>query len=124
VVASLLTACHPGFEVEIANNSGQELVVVSLDTELKATSYPVAHNQTVRVKVWYQLQVQYHGGKWEYFMPARPLPKEFQKQIGVNRYLERFQIEKDGAIYALLPDSDAPTKTLSSQPPGFPASPK
>ena len=120
----LLTSCHPGYEVEVTNNSGQNLVVLSLDTELKATSYPVGSSQTVRVEVWYKLQVQHSGETWSYDMPPRPLPKSYAKRIGVNRYLHRYQIEKDGSIYVLLPDSQGPVANHPSQPVGYPVRPK
>jgi hypothetical protein len=120
----LLTSCYPGYEAEVANNSQQNLVVVSLDTEMKATSHPVERDRTVRVEVWYKLQVQHGGGTWNYDWPARPLPKNYGKKIGVNRYLHRFQIEKDGSIYVLLPGSQGPIANPPSQPAGYPVRPK
>jgi hypothetical protein len=120
----LLTSCYPGYEAEVTNNSEQNLVVVSLDTELKATSHPVERDRTVRVEVWYKLQVQHGGGTWNYEWPAHPLPKNYGKKIGINMYYHRFQIEKDGSIYVLPPDTRAPTTSLSQQPEGYPIRPE
>jgi len=47
----LLTSCHPGTKVEVVNNAGRTLTVVSMDTELKETTYTVESNQTVRINV-------------------------------------------------------------------------
>jgi hypothetical protein len=124
LVCLLVTACHPGFEVEIINNSGQDLVVISLDTKLRGTSYPIPDNQAARIKVWYQLKIQHHRGVWEYYMPARPLPKEFGKRIGSNRFLHRYQIAKNGVIYVLLPDGVGSETNFPAQPAGFPVQPK
>ena len=124
LLAVLLTSCHPGYEVEVTNNSGKDLIVLSLDGDLKATSYPIGSDQAVRVEVWYKLQVQHSGGIWNYDMPAKPLPKNYGKRIGVNRYLHRYQIEKDGTINVLLPDSQAPVANPPSQPDGYPVRPK
>ena len=40
----LVTGCYPGTLEEAVNNSGQTLTVISMDTELKETSYEVGSN--------------------------------------------------------------------------------
>jgi len=115
----LLTSCHPGTQMEVVNNAGQDLTVVSMDTELKEAVYSVGSNQTVRIKVPYKLRVQHKDGIWNYDLPSTPPPKNFRKRIRGNWYLEKYQIEKDGAIYVKLPDSQGLTD-LPPQPAGFP----
>jgi hypothetical protein len=123
-LSSLLTSCHPGTKVEIVNNTGQNLTVVSLDTVLKETLYPVASNQTVRIKVPYKLQVRLAGEIWNYDFPSTPLPQRFRERIGGNWYLEEYQLEKDGSLYVLLPGTQAPTSDLPQQPTGYPIRPR
>jgi hypothetical protein len=120
----LLTSCHPGTQLEVVNNAGQTLTVVSMDTELKETAYTVGSNQIVRINVPYKLRVQRGGETWNYDLPATPLPQNFRKRVRGNWYLEKFQIEKDGAINVLLPDSQGPVANPPSQPAGYPVRPK
>jgi len=120
----LLTSCHPGTQLEVVNNAGQTLTVVSMDTELKETAYTVESNQTVRINVPYKLRVQRGGDIWNYDLPGTPLPQNFRKRVRGNWYLEKFQIEKDGAINVLLPDSQGPVTNPPSQPAGYPVRPK
>jgi len=100
------------------------LTIVSLDTELKETAYLAGTDQTLRVKVPYKLRVQHKDGIWNYDLPSAPLPKNFRKRVRGNWYLEKYQIEKDGAIHVLLPDSQGPTTDLPTQPAGYPVQPR
>jgi len=120
----LLTSCHPGTKVEIVNNTGHTLIVVSLDTELKESTYSVGSSQTVQIKVPYKLRIQNDGEIWNYDLPPTPLPKEFRESVGKNWFLEKYQIEKGGSLYVLLPGTQGPTGDLSKQPAGYPVRPK
>src|SRR5215469_10179125 len=114
----LLTSCYPGTRFEVVNHTPQVLTIVSMDTELKETAYSVPPAQTVRIAVPYKLRVEYAGKAWNYDLPRTPAPKEFRKPVGGNWYLEKYQIESDGKIYALLPDTQGPAVTLPEQPTG------
>ena len=120
----LLTSCHPGTQLEVVNNAGQNLTVVSIDTELKETAYTVGSNQTIRITVPYKLRVLRNGEIWNYDLPPTPLLKSFRKSVAGNWYLEKFQIEHDGTINVLLPDSQGPATDLPPQPAGYPVRPK
>jgi hypothetical protein len=124
IILVFLTGCYPGTIEEVVNNAGQSLTVVSMDTELKETAYPSVSNQTVRIKVPYKLRIECGGEVWNYNLPPAPLPDTFRKRVRGNRYLEKFQIEKDGTIYARLPDSQGPATRLPPQPVGYPLRPK
>ncbi len=125
-LALLLTGCHSVLEIEMVNNTGQDLAIDSFDTQMKRTSYSLRAGETARINVWYKLQILHGGETWDYHGPPvpPPLPKNFRKRIGVNRFLEKYQIGKDGAIYVLLPDSQRPTSDLPPQPSGYPVRPK
>jgi hypothetical protein len=120
----LVTGCYPGTLEEAVNNSGQTLTVISMDTELKETTYTVGSNQTIRIKVPYKLRVKCGGETWDYDFPATRLPEKFRKRVRGNWYLEKFQIEKDGAINVLSPDSPGPVANPPVQPSGYPVRPK
>lgn len=55
--------------------------------------------------------------KWFYEVVYPPA----DYKIRINFYSEyRYQIEADGSIYLLKPDTEFPMHKLPSQPPGFP----
>jgi hypothetical protein len=120
----LLTSCHSGTQLEVVNNAGQNLKVVSMNTELKETAYLVETNRTVRINVPYKLRVERGCEIWNYDLSPTPLPLNFRKRVRGNWYVETFQIEKGGAINVLLPDSEGPLANPPSQPAGYPLRPK
>ena len=119
----LLASCQPGTQVEIVNNAGQTLTVVSMDTELKETAYTVQSNETAHINVPYKLRVQRGAEIWDYDLPATPLPQSFRKRVRGSWYLVKFQVENDGAINVLLPESQGPVSKPPSQPVGYPVRP-
>ena len=120
----LVTGCYPGTLEEVVNHTGQTLTVISMDTELKETAYLVENNQTVRINVPFKLRVKCGGETWDYDLPPTRLPQNFRKKVRGNWYLEKFQIEKDGTINCLFPESQGPAANLPSQPAGYPVRPK
>jgi hypothetical protein len=119
----LVSGCYPGTIVEVANNSGQTLIVISMDGELKETAYKVESNQTTRIKVPYKMRIKRGEETWNYDFPPYKLPNNFRKKVRGNWYLEKFQIEKDGTINCLFPESQGPVANLPSQPAGYPVRP-
>ena len=120
----LLTGCYPGTIEEAVNRSGQTLTVISMDTALNETAYVVENNQTIRIKVPFKLRVKCDGGTWDYDLPPMRLPQNFRKRVRSNWHLEKFQIEKDGTINCLFPESQGPVANPPSQPAGYPVRPK
>jgi len=119
-----LTGCYPGTIVEAVNHSGQTLTVVAMDTELNETAYLVENNQTIRIKVPFKLRVKCGGETWDYDLPPMRVPENFRKKVRFNWYLEKFQIEKDGTINCLFPESQGPVANPPLQPAGYPVRPK
>jgi hypothetical protein len=124
LLSLLLTSCHPGTLVEIVNNAGQTLTVVSMDTELKETAYTLGIGQAVRINTPYKLRVQRSTQVWNYDLPPIPLPQNYRKRVRANWYLEKYQVESDGSIHVLMPDSQTPVSRVPQQPSGFPMQPK
>lgn len=120
----LLTACHPGIRPDVVNNTGQSLLVALVDPKLKETVCMVGNGQTIHIIVPYQLRVQRGSETWNYDLPPKLLPKNFRQQFGVNKFLEKFQIEPDGTINVLSLDSQGPVANPPSQPRGYPIRPK
>jgi hypothetical protein len=120
----LTAGCYPGTVDEVVNHSGQRLIVISLDTALKQTPYVIEDGQTVRINVPFKLRVVGNGVTWNYDLPPYRLPDSFRKKTRGNWYLEKFQIEKDGSLNCLFPDSLGPVEDLPQQPAGYPVRPK
>jgi hypothetical protein len=88
------------------------------------TKYLLQHGQSTGVKVGARIRIKHQSGIWDYDFPAPP-PRKFMKRVSRNVYIERVQIEKDGLIYELAPDSpQGPSATFPNQPPGYPIRPK
>ena len=119
-----LTGCYPGTIVEAVNHSGQTLSVISMDTELNETAYLVENNQTIRIEVPFKLRVKCGGETWDYDLPPTRVPENFRKKVRFNWYLEKFQIEKDGTINCLFPESQGPVENPPRQPVDYPVRPK
>jgi hypothetical protein len=120
----LVAGCYPGTLEEVVNHTGKTLTVISMDTELKETAYLVENNQTARINVPFKLRVKCDGETWDYDLPPTRLPQNFRKKVRGNWYLEKFQIEKDGTINCLFPESQGPVANLPPQPAGYPVRPK
>jgi hypothetical protein len=117
-------SCAPAIGLEATNNTGQDIVVLSIDQYGNQTSYPLSNGQASGIKVSYKLRVKHTDGFWDYEFP--PLPAEkYLKRIAGNAYIERVQIEHGGVIYARSPGSPrGPSSELPAQPPGYPIRPK
>lgn len=60
--------------------------------------------------------------KWSYFVVYPP--RDYKKPWNSSKSEYRYQIEADGLIYLLTPDSEFPVHKLPSQPSGFPLVPQ
>jgi hypothetical protein len=67
-----------------------------------------------------ELGIQCHGTNLSYRMPQPP-----KSSLKTRPFAEAvsFQLESDGAIYALVPSNRFPAKILADQPEGFPLRP-
>jgi hypothetical protein len=119
----LMTSCHPVTVVDLVNNTGLPLRVISIDTELGEKSYSVEAGETARMAVPFKLRVEHGAVRWDYHLPAAALPETFRKRIGLNRYVVKYQIQSDGTLCLISPDSEGPADSLPEQPPGYPIRP-
>lgn len=60
--------------------------------------------------------------KWTYEVVYPP--QDYKKRWSSSRIEYRYQIEADGSIYLLKPDTEFPVSKLPSQPPGYPMVPQ
>src|SRR5881409_4307761 len=77
----LLTSCHPGVKVEIINNTGQDIAIVSINPNLKEHLYRARNGQTVAIEVPLKVRIEYKAGSWNYVL--KPVGEPFRKKVGI-----------------------------------------
>ena len=117
-----MTSCHPGLGIDLYNNSDQDLTVVTINQSSLETVCKVKKHRTVRIGIVAKVRVDYPGGSWHYeFVVA---PEEFWRHQNSMVSVINLQIEKDGKIYVLSPDTREVVTNFPPQPSGFPLVPK
>ncbi len=66
--------------------------------------------------------IKFSTNEWAYNFLA--VPREFVSSPSISSRLTRYQIEKDGSLYLLMPSDIAPVVNFSRQPKGYPLKPK
>jgi hypothetical protein len=121
-----LTSCTRAFVLEVFNDTGMELELVSADTAHNEKHYTIEPNKSERIQIPSVLTVKHGSGVWTYIL--RPLPTRQAQGYMTSEHLgpliEKFQIEPDGSIYILLGDTKAIVKAFPPQPSGYPVKPR
>ena len=118
----LVTSCHPGVVVDLFNNSGQDLTVVTINQGFEDTIYHVKKGRILRIGVSAKLRIEHLNENWNYERMA--IPQQFWKRENFMISVINLQIEKDGMIYMLLPDARGLQANLPPQPTGYPLKPE
>lgn len=122
--AMLIGCSGPAFE-ELFNNSGEELTVVLIDHDNYATTNHLRSGEVIRfgrLTEFDRLEIRGKNHVWHYKPAWAPIT--FTKPIGLGpRHLFQAQIEHDGSIYLLTPDSKPPVSHLPVQPENYPLRP-
>lgn len=122
-ISLLLCGCHYILQVQLFNNTGQNVTIVSFDARTNASTDFVRAGDNVGLGIPSKLEIANRThGTWHYDL--KRVPMEFHKQVGWNRHLLRFQIQEDGAIYVLSPGTSGPVTNFPPQPIGYPLRPK
>lgn len=115
-------SCSRGFVFKVFNNSGQDLVVVSCDGKLVPHMFPVGTGATVDVQFPTKLSIKHSSAEWKYDLPL--LDKRYQYLRAGGLRVQDIQIEANGFIYLLLPNTKKVVQQFPPQPAGFPLMPK
>lgn len=112
---------HTGREIEI--HVGGEVTVVQKDAS-GIVDQPVACNGWIRKcpRGYKPFRAGTVDKKWSYEVVYPP--SNYKKRVNSSRSEYHYQIEADGTIYLLEPDSGFPAHKFPSQPPGFPMVPQ
>jgi hypothetical protein len=114
----LVTSCHPGVVVDWLNNSGQDLVVVTINARSEETTYAIKKNRVLRTGIPVKLRIEHNTGSWHYEPPT--VPERFWRSKNAMVSVISLQIEKDGSIYVLQPGTRGPVTNFPAQPVGYP----
>ncbi len=122
VLLLLATSCHPGVVLDWMNNTGERLVIVTLNASSQETHHgAVKEGQTARTGIPVRLRIDHSGGTWNYDPPA--IPESYLWRKGKTVSVIRLQVEPDGAIYVLPSGIKGPLGSFPAQPPGYPVRP-
>src|ERR1041384_6973336 len=90
VLSLISLSCHPGLKIEVMNNTGGTITIVSADTALHAIRYHMINNETAQIAVPYRLQIRSDAAIWDYIFPSSPLPSRYRKRLRSNWFLEKY----------------------------------
>ena len=79
-------------------------------------------DQSAVIGVAYKTKIQ--KGNQTYYYDPKWFPFQFWGSNGFNKRLAKFQIQEDGSIYILMPNSAVPVKDFPPQPKDYPLEPK
>jgi hypothetical protein len=121
VVPDMVLYNHTGSEIEI--HLGNEVTVVDKNSS-GIVDQPVACSGWIRrcPRGYKPLRAGTVNKKWSYEVVYPP--PDYKKRVNSSRSEYHYQVEADGTIYLLEPDSEFPMHKLPPQPAGFPMVPK
>ena len=119
----LLTSCQHTLVLYLLNNTEHDISATSYDTVGESQKYFIKRGYSHEMASPAKLLLKFDRGIWEYTNFPR-LDKRYVESGGFWPDKYRFQVEKDGAIYILLPETKMITTNLPPQPHGFPIRPK
>lgn len=129
-VAIILGGCLIVETHSVLNNTGKDITVIPEGTT-NSLAHPLKQGEAFE---FYSpsLEIRHRTGTWRYEMKRYVLQRKagekrlikFDKRTRGNHILVRMQIEQDGSIFLIPPDSIAPVAHFPDQPEGFPLHPK
>lgn len=123
---SLLTSCTRAIVFQIFNNSESVLEIVSYDSNQSEKHYTIGKNQFERVRFSNRLTIKHGTNVWDYEVKLVPKTTTYMKSESFGPLVIKVQVENDGGVYVLHPESDvaATTANMPPQPTGYPMRPK
>ena len=121
--AFLVPSCQTGLKLWMINNAGRDITVVSITPagpNVTEVAIPIAEGRMAEIGIPSRLRVLRGNATWNYQL--RPVPSKFEKRHGAF-YRQVLQIERDGAIFLLLPGAKDPVAAFPPQPTHFPLRP-
>jgi hypothetical protein len=114
-------SCTRGYVLEFYNNTGKDATIITTDMAGVESRFPVKDAGVVRTPLTHVLIVM--TGEQRRFYRMQPAPPTFEKNRKSMLRVLKFQIEADGTIYILQPESRGPVTAFPDQPPGYPLKP-
>ena len=120
----LLTSCTKAFVFNVFNNTGNDIVVIPYDTEMKSISYPIKAGSAGEIFFPSKLVVKHRTGEWVYQFKSLRMDERYKYDyVRHGRRVQDIQIEPEGIIYT-LPKNSGHIVNNFSQPLGFPLTPE
>jgi hypothetical protein len=119
--ALLFTSCTLAQYVGFQNNTGSDAVLEVVRNGL-TNKHRLARGHYVELPNIELSSISISTNKWTY--DAVPIPRDYVGSRSLSSRLIRYQIEKDGSLYLLMPSDTPPAPRFVYQPRGFPLKPK
>lgn len=118
VISSITTGCTIYVpEQKLYNNTGRDLAITLKYYSNDERIFTLENRQSALIGEPYKIKVETADITWRYNDQGAPL--KFHKCLGRRRWLATLQIQKNGTIYLLSPDSVAPAESFPPQPAEF-----
>ncbi len=124
VIILLFASCNREFILDVFNNTGGDITVISSDRALVETRYFIISGGHTRVKNPYWLIVDGARGRWSYYAAPISAKGDYVVSERLGPLIEKFQIEANGFVYILSRESNAIVNELPNQPLGYPLMPQ
>jgi hypothetical protein len=129
----LVTGCLIGETDELFNASGFDLTSISFGS----TNGPVVHalRRGESAIIGMQYSFELHHGDQVWFYSGKPFVGEYRRAPGEKKLMKfykpfghtllvKMQVQPDGSIYLVNPDSAGAVQSFFPQPAGFPLEPR
>lgn len=113
-VSLLMSGCQSICTLELFNNTGHDIAIVSIDGTDLLPPRVVKNGETAGLGRPGQIEIRMKDVTWHY--EAYFLPANLRQLVGFSRHVVRGQIEPDGKIYLLNLGSVPPAAHLPPQP--------
>jgi hypothetical protein len=122
-ISIFVTGCSPILFLEIVNDAGADLAISTFDTAGKERHYNVPKDGKVRIILPKTMVIRKDVTDWRYEVYPAPIQKEYVKEESTGHLIERLQIQENGTIFCVDPDSGPLAKLTSPQPKWYPLIP-
>lgn len=122
LTATLMVGCAYIPDNKLYNNTGKDLTITMIYNQTEERTLKLQNKQSALIGVPNKIRVQIADTSWNYY--GKTIPLRYHKYAERHKWIANLQIQQNGMIYLLLPDSSAPVESFPPQPEEFPLVPE
>ena len=121
----LTTSCEHGVIIRWYNNACERLTIVVLDRRSQEMDRGVARKcHAVTTGIPLKLRIEHGTGAWYYNAPQVLVPERYWRRKNAMISVIGLQVQPDGSIYVLSPETKDSATNFPPQPTGYPLHPE